>query len=107
MAIYHKLIRDKIPEIIAAKGEKANVRTLTDQEFGPALAAKLVEEAKEAEGAIEIRTELMKEISDVLEVVDAMVTHYGLDRGEIERVKAKWQAERGGFEKKILLESVE
>ncbi|MDO8559713.1 MAG: nucleoside triphosphate pyrophosphohydrolase [bacterium] len=104
---YNKLIRDRIPEIIGEKGEKANVRTLTDEEFAVALAAKLVEEAKEAEAAIGDSSELVKEIGDVLEVIDAIVEHFGLNRSEIEEVKAKRLAERGGFAKKILLESVE
>ena len=49
MKIHNKLIRDRIPEIIVARGQKANIRTLTDEEFGKALLAKLVEEAKETE----------------------------------------------------------
>lgn len=103
---YNKLIRDRIPEIIAAKGEKAVTRILDDEEFAKALAAKLVEEAQETEKAIGDRAELTKEIGDVMEVIDAMVSHFGLNREEIERVKAKRLAERGGFEKKIFLESV-
>lgn len=105
--IYNKLVRDKIPDIITANGERAKVRTLTDAEFGPALAGKLVEESKEAEAVIGDRAELTKEIGDVLEVIDVMVAHFGLDRSEIERVKAKRKAERGGFSKKIFLERVE
>lgn len=103
---YNKLVRDRIPEIIAAKGETAKARTLTDEEFGIALAAKLVEEATEIEAAMGDTSELVKEIGDVLEVIDALVAHYGLDRGEIESVKAKRLAERGGFTRRILLESV-
>ena len=83
------------------------MRTLTDVEFSKALAAKLVEEAKEAEAAIGETSGLVKEIGDVLEVIDAMVAHFGLDRGEIERVKAKRLAERGGFSHRILLERVD
>ncbi|TSC76907.1 MAG: hypothetical protein G01um101431_90 [Parcubacteria group bacterium Gr01-1014_31] len=107
MPSYNKLIRDRIPEIIAEKGEKAKIRTLTDEEFAVALAAKLVEEANEVVKAGGDSAELVKEIGDVLEVIDAIVTHFGLDRAEIERVKTNRLAERGGFSKKILLESVE
>lgn len=103
---YNKLIRDKIPEIIAAKGETAIIRTLTDDEFAKALVAKLVEEATEAQAAGDDRAELTKEIGDILEVIDAMVAHFGLDHDEIDRIKAKRKAERGGFERKIFLESV-
>ncbi len=103
---FDKLVRDRIPEIIAAEGERANIRTLTDEEFAKALAAKLVEEAQEAVKAVGDRTELTKEIGDVLEVIDAMVTHFGLERAAIERAKTRRRQERGGFTKKIFLESV-
>ena len=106
-AVHNKLIRDRIPEIIAEKGEKANIRTLTDEEFTVALVEKLVEEANEVVRANGDSAELVKELGDVLEVIDTIVAHFGLDRAEIERVKAKRLAERGGFSKKILLESVE
>ncbi|MDD5110118.1 MAG: nucleoside triphosphate pyrophosphohydrolase [Patescibacteria group bacterium] len=106
MKTYNKLIRDRIPEIIAAKGEKAVTRILNDEEFGRALMAKLVEEAKEAEATAGDKTELTKEIGDVWEVIEALITHFGLDQQEIARIKAKRRAERGGFAKKIFLESV-
>lgn len=104
--MHNKLIRDRIPEIIAAKGKTGKIRTLTEAEFARALAAKLVEEAKEVQAAIGDAPELVKEIGDVLEVIDAMVTHFGLDPAEIERIKAKRRTERGGFSKRQLLESV-
>lgn len=120
MKTYRKLIRDRIPEIIAAKGEKAVTRILGNEEFAKALAAKLVEEAQEVQSAVasiarfhELKheskrlSELSKEIGDVMEAIDALVSHFGLDRVETERVKAQRLTERGGFAKKIFLESVE
>ena len=107
MKQYNKLIRDRIPEIIAAKGEKAVTRILDDKEFAKALVSKLVEEAKEAEAAAGDKTELTKEIGDMWEVIEALIVHFGLDQREIASVKAKRLTERGGFTKKIFLERVE
>ena len=107
MKQYNKLIRDRIPEIIAAKGEKAVTRILDDKEFAKALVSKLVEEAKEAEAAAGDKTELTKEIGDMWEVIEALIVHFGLDQREIASVKAKRLTERGGFTKKIFLEREE
>ena len=44
---YHKLIRDRIPEIIAANGQSAEIRILSDAEYTAALEKKLTEEVAE------------------------------------------------------------
>ncbi|MCL4389887.1 MAG: nucleoside triphosphate pyrophosphohydrolase [Patescibacteria group bacterium] len=50
--VYHnKLIRDRIPEIIEASGGRLETRVMEDEEFERELLKKLVEEAKEAQGA--------------------------------------------------------
>ncbi len=107
MKKFNKLVRDRIPEIIAAKGEMAKVRTLKDEDFVNALAAKLVEEAKEVEGAQGDAKELVKEIGDVFEVVDALIVQLGLSCEEIKKLQAERREKRGGFSKKIFLEYVE
>ncbi len=40
---YHKLIRDRIPDVIAAEERQYAVEELDDAAYLPALAAKLVE----------------------------------------------------------------
>ena len=47
MKLYHKLIRDHIPEIIESKGGKAEIRILSDEEYPIYLEAKLDEEVGE------------------------------------------------------------
>lgn len=107
MKIYNKLVRDRIPEIIEAEGKKATVRVLEGGEYKQALLEKLVEEAREAVAANSDPKELSKEIGDVLEVIDAVVAEFGLDRGQVEELRRKRREDRGGFEKKLLLESAE
>lgn len=106
MKVYNKLVRDKIPEIIARDGQKANIRILNSEECRQALLAKLVEEAKEASEASS-QKDLAKEIGDVLEVIDSLILAFGLRREEIEKLKAERKESRGGFDKKIFLESTE
>ncbi|MBI5421870.1 nucleoside triphosphate pyrophosphohydrolase [Candidatus Peregrinibacteria bacterium] len=107
MKIYNKLVRDRIPEIIEAEGKKATVRVLDEVEYRKALLEKLVEEAQEAHVTRGDSNELAKEIGDVLEVVDALVSAFGLDRNGIEELKKNRREKRGGFKKKLFLESAE
>ena len=50
---YHKLVRDRIPEIIREPGKTCEVVTLAAEEYHQALRQKLVEEAMEAADATE------------------------------------------------------
>jgi predicted house-cleaning noncanonical NTP pyrophosphatase (MazG superfamily) len=67
----------------------------------------LIEEAREVEAASGNLKELVKEIGDVQEVIDAVIDCFGLDDDEIKKLKEKRKSERGGFEKKIFLEYTE
>ncbi len=48
---YNKLVRDRIPEFIGSRGDRAVTRVLDEAGYQNALLAKLVEEAQEASGA--------------------------------------------------------
>lgn len=107
MKIYNKLVRDRIPELIE-RGEASYVtRVLNDDEYKHALLEKIVEEAREVCDTKGERKELIKEIGDVLEVIDAIVAAFELDRKEIEAIKTARKTSRGGFEKKIFLEQTD
>ena len=47
MIIYNKLIRDKIPEVIAGQGKECEIRTLEDGEYFQALNEKFQAELDE------------------------------------------------------------
>ena len=98
---YNKLVRDRIPEIIAAEGRQYATEIMSDTEYRQALLVKLVEEAQEvakAEGG-----ELVKELADLYEVIDAVMTAFALDKDAILAKQQKRRDERGGFEKRIKL----
>lgn len=104
--IYNKLVRDNIPEIIKADGGAPQTRILEQGEYLKALFKKLAEEAKEAAEVMADKQELTKEIGDVYEVIDAIIDSCGLDKTEIMKLKDERKIKRGGFEKRIFLESV-
>lgn len=74
----NKLVRDRIPEIIRQSGRECGVETMDEEEFRQALRAKLVEEAQEAAAAID--ADLVTELADLCEVMDALMVASGIDR---------------------------
>ena len=100
--VFHKLVRDKIPEIIAAGGAVPEIEILDDAEYIKMLDEKLLEECSEAISAKNI-DEKLEEIADTIEVLYAMVEALGFTIGEMETVRQKKKEERGAFCNKIFL----
>ena len=104
--IYKKLVRDKIPEIIAKEGKKASYRTLEGDELKKALKAKIVEEAHELAQA-ETEEQILEEIADIQEVITALRIEYALKFWEAEDVRLTKAYEKGRFLNGYFLENVE
>lgn len=107
METFDKLVRDKIPEIIRKDNKIPKLRFLDESEYKQALLKKLIEESIEVSEAYNDRTELIKEIGDLLEVIDYTIKAFDLDLQKIEKEKKKRHIERGGFNERIYLESIE
>jgi predicted house-cleaning noncanonical NTP pyrophosphatase (MazG superfamily) len=99
-----KLVRDRIPEIIQADGRHPVSRVLDDAAYRAALLSKLVEEAQEASHAA--AADLPAELADVLEVLRALTAAAGMSRAQLLAVADDKRSRRGGFTKRIFLESV-
>lgn len=93
-----KLVRDKIPEIIAREGKIVSFRALNDEEYVQALHRKLDEEVAEfhQSGSIE-------ELADILEVINAL-SPAGISDVEIRRIGKRTQ--RGGFDKRYFVTEI-
>lgn len=100
--IHNKLVRDKIPEIIAAQGKALKTRVLSDEEHLEALIAKLHEELEEFKEARSV-----EELADLHEVMLAVADALKIPHEELEKVRAEKAAKRGGFQQKIFLESTD
>lgn len=105
--IFNKLVRDKIPEIILADNAAPKTKILNQEEFIKELFNKAKEEIEELIKAQEDKKEVMKEISDVYEVLDAIIKNLGLNKEEVIKMQIDRRIKRGGFEKRIFLESTE
>ena len=101
MKQYHKLIRDRIPEIIEADGKTCVCETLSDEDYISLLDQKINEELAEYQ-----ESKSLEELADLLEVIQAVVKARGWTLDELEKVRADKSSKRGGFEKRILLKEV-
>ncbi len=102
---YDKIVRDRIPELIAAKGGSPVSRVLAPDDFARLLREKLVEEARELVGA-QTYDALVAELADVCEVVATLQRIHGVSDETLSGVRAAKVAERGGFDGRVFLESV-
>jgi predicted house-cleaning noncanonical NTP pyrophosphatase (MazG superfamily) len=102
---YDKLVRDRIPEIIKSQGHHPVARVLDDASYQVALLAKLAEEAHEAEEAP--AEQLPDELADILEVTQTLTAAVGMSWAQLLALAAEKRTQRGGFEKRIFLETVE
>jgi predicted house-cleaning noncanonical NTP pyrophosphatase (MazG superfamily) len=99
-----KLVRDKIPEIIRARGDWCSVRLCKDHdEYVWLLRRKLDEEVGECHYKAHSSEEL-EEMADVLEVLYALAAARGWSPEDIEAARQKKSAANGGFVDRIVLE---
>jgi predicted house-cleaning noncanonical NTP pyrophosphatase (MazG superfamily) len=96
---YDKLVRDKIPELIRARGDFPVTHTATNEEYWQKLREKLKEEAEEF-----AREPSVEELADLLEVVSAIIAHQRWPMDEIQEAERRKVVERGRFSEKIILE---
>ena len=99
---YDKLIRDKIPEIIQKDGKESATHIAEDEEYVQKLKEKLEEEVDELLSSDESHD--IEEIADILEVLYAICNAKGISKDQIEEIRTQKAKERGGFEKRIILE---
>ncbi len=99
---YNKLVRDRIPQMIQSGGSRCKIRILSPEDYLQKLNEKLGEELSEY-----LESGDLEELADLLEVMQAVAKAKGASWEEVEAIRAKKKAARGGFEERILLLEVE
>lgn len=103
---YNKLVRDFIPEKIRSAGDSCEIKTLTAEEFIPALLSKIVEEAKELEQA-KTRNEILSEYADLMTALDAFTAHHEFSEADIKEALGRNIEKKGLFKEHYFLEWTE
>lgn len=98
---YHKLVRDKIPEIIEMSGKRADVEVLDNDSYKEHLDKKLGEELKEY-----LDSDSVDELADLMEIILSILKYKGINFIEFEDIRKKKANDRGAFEKRLLLKEV-
>ncbi len=81
---FNKLIRSNLPERMQQEGVKLFSRHLSDLEFEQELKNKLVEESVEVQNT-DSKDNLIKELADVMEVVESIRSLHNITQEEIEK----------------------
>ena len=103
---YRKLIRDRIPEIVAARGLRCRTRRLSPAAYARALKEKVLEESRELLGA-RGRAAVLNELADLRELLDACRRALGVGPKAFARLVRGKRLARGGFRKRLFLEYTE
>jgi predicted house-cleaning noncanonical NTP pyrophosphatase (MazG superfamily) len=101
-----KLVRDNIPQIIHdASHVEPKIRVAKDDaEFRSFLLKKTVEEAVEVYDTKGNKSELLKELADMRELLMALMQLENITESEIEKIRLLKKAKNGGFEKRYIFE---
>jgi len=100
---YPKLIRDRIPELVRQKGVEPSIRKAnSNDEYAAFVLKKVAEEAQELSKA-ETESNLIEEIADVYEIIDALIKAKQLSPEEIAAVKKEKRQKRGGFDDQLIM----
>lgn len=99
---YQKLVRDKVPDRIAKKGESPRTRILGEREYKKELRKKLLEEAQECSNAKK-KISLIEELADLYEVCLSLSSAEGISFTDVRRRAKEKVKTHGGFAKKLFL----
>ena len=95
-----KLVRDRVPERMRERCEEPHYRILNDEEYIEALKTKLLEESIEVQESVS-KEELIEEIADVFEVLEALAAANKIDLEEVRAMQSSKREKRGGFVERI------
>lgn len=105
MPTHNKLIRNKIPQIIKNNGKTPTTRILPEDEYIKEICKKTEEEITEYLEA-DTKEHKLEELSDLLELINALAEHEGKTLEEINNIRKKKAKERGGFSDRVFLMKV-
>lgn len=101
MKVYNKLVRDKIPELIAKDGNQCDIEIASAEDMNFLLEAKLKEEVEEY-----LKDRNLEELADIMEVLCGLANNLGYSEEDLIN-KRRYKLEQcGGFKEGIVLKTV-
>lgn len=106
MAVLEKLVRDKVPEFFASKGEPCEIRIAHPTEIVGLLSDKLREEVDELAEALRSpnKEHVLEEMADVAAVLLELERRLAIAPGIVEMKQATKAFDRGGFVEGVVLQ---
>lgn len=101
MKIYNKLVRDRIPEIIAVDDKTCEIEIVSGIEKQELLEKKLLEEVNEF-----LEDKNLEELADIMEVLFGLANELGYSEEKLINKRKQKLEDRGGFKRGIVLKSV-
>lgn len=95
-----------MPRLLASKGIQLNYKILDQKSYRLELKKKLLEESQEVFLSLTLE-EVAEELGDVLEVVRALSSAYGISFEQIEGARLKKKEKRGTFQGRVYCKTVE
>ncbi|MEB3703078.1 GNAT family N-acetyltransferase [Candidatus Bealeia paramacronuclearis] len=103
---FEKIVRDKVPQILEVQGIHFVQKELSAPEKIKALKDKLLEESQEVHEASSPQ-DLLEEIADVAEVLDAILAQSQITWEEVNLARTKKNEKSGAFQKSVYIKTVE
>lgn len=100
--LYNKLVRDKVPSRSSAPARAARWRSWTMTSTGALLDRKLDEEMDSYQAH-----RSADDLASLLELIHAAADARGWKWEELEQLRLKKRAQKGGYEKRLLLKQIE
>ncbi len=99
---YNKLCRDKVPDIIRAKGFECEVREVDHDEYRREIVRKVLEEATGVTNHTG-RERLTKELADLIITIDAVKKEFNISEEELNASVEKSIEDKGGYKDMLYL----
>ena len=100
--LYHKLVRDRIPEIIDEAGKNFAVHQTTGEDLQHHAFRKLQEEVMEF-----VENPCAEELADIMEILNFICNRLGIHERTILAETTSKRVRRGGFDMGYILEWVD
>ncbi|MCA3244210.1 MAG: nucleoside triphosphate pyrophosphohydrolase [Alphaproteobacteria bacterium] len=95
--VFNRLVRDKVVGHCRQQDCRTTFHTITGTALQEALRQKLVEESAEVVAAADDRTETIKELADLKEVIEELMRQLGISPDEVAAAQAVKRAAKGTF----------